>query len=47
LSSVNPSKTARTRSVSGGVAAIAGSRLFGAFPLLHRNSCFRGGAVSA
>ena len=45
--SVNPSKTARTMSVSGAAAALAGSNDFGILPLLQRNSFFCGGAVPA
>src|SRR5690606_21415546 len=45
--SVSPSNTARTRSVSGGDAAFAGSIVVGSLPLLHRNSERTGGFVSA
>src|SRR5690606_17964019 len=45
--SVSPSKTARTRSVSGGDAAFAGSNVVGSRPLLQRNSWRTGGVASA
>src|SRR4051794_8221065 len=45
--SVSPSNNVRTISVSGATDALAGSKLFGILPLLQRNSCFGGGAVTA